>query len=57
MEVLVDGFSKKNKTVYSGYTKEFKLVNFTGDDVNVGDLVNVRITKCNSWSLDGEKVA
>lgn len=57
VEVLVDGFSKKNKTVYSGYTQEFKLVNFTGENVNVGDLVKVKITKCNSWSLDGEKIA
>ncbi len=56
VEVLVDGFSKRNNTVYSGYTPQFKLVNFTADHVNVGDLVKVRITDTKSFSLDGEMV-
>ncbi len=56
VEVLVDGESKRNKKVYSGYTKENKLVNFTGKNVNVGDLVNVKITKAMSFSLNGELV-
>lgn len=56
VEVLVDGESKRNKEVYSGYTKENKLVNFTGKNVNVGDLVNVKITKAMSFSLNGELV-
>lgn len=56
VEVLVDGTSKKNDAVYSGYTKENKLVNFKADDVCIGDLVNVRITECMSFSLNGEFV-
>ena len=56
VEVLVDGTSKKNDAVYSGYTKENKLVNFKADDVQIGDLVNVRITECMSFSLNGEFV-
>ena len=56
VEVLVDGFSKKNDTVYSGYTKDNKLVNFKGENINVGDLVNVKVTNAKSFTLDGELV-
>ena len=55
-EVLVDGLSKKNKDVYSGYTKEGKLVNFKGN-CKSGDLVNVKITEALSFSLNGEQVS
>ena len=56
VEVLVDGISKRNSKVFSGYTPENKLVNFTGGDVKVGDLVKVRITEVMSFSLNGELV-
>ena len=56
VEVLVDGKSKKNDNVYSGYTVENKLVNFRGDDIKIGDLVNVKITEVMSFSLNGELV-
>lgn len=56
VEVLVDGLSKKNKDVYSGYTKEGKLVNFKGN-CKSGDLVNVKITEALSFSLNGEQVS
>ncbi|MBR0461339.1 MAG: tRNA (N6-isopentenyl adenosine(37)-C2)-methylthiotransferase MiaB [Erysipelotrichaceae bacterium] len=56
VEVLVDGRSKKNSEVYSGYTKENKLVNFKGEGIEIGDLVNVRITEVMSFSLNGELV-
>ncbi|MBO7677183.1 MAG: radical SAM protein, partial [Erysipelotrichaceae bacterium] len=56
VEVLVDGVSKKNAEVYSGYTPENKLVNFTGNDVKVGDLVKVKITEVMSFSLNGVQV-
>ena len=54
VRVLVDGTSKKNDSVYSGYTEENKLVNFTGINVKQGDIVEVKITNCKSWTLDGE---
>lgn len=57
VEVLVDGKSKKNDEVYSGYTKENKLVNFKGEDIKIGDLVNVKITEVMSFSLNGELVS
>lgn len=56
VEVLVDGFSKKNDSVYAGYTRHNKLVNFTGKNVKPGDIVRVRITQVKSYSLDGELV-
>ncbi|OCN03864.1 tRNA-2-methylthio-N(6)-dimethylallyladenosine synthase MiaB [Erysipelotrichaceae bacterium MTC7] len=57
-KVLVDGPSKKNKDVYSGYTEQQKLVNFTTDQsIKPGDIVNVKITDAKTWSLNGEQVA
>ena len=56
VEVLVDGLSKRNSNVYSGYTPENKLVNFTGNNVKVGDIVKVKITQVMSFSLNGEMV-
>ncbi len=56
VEVLVDGPSKKNPEIVSGYTRENKLVNFRGN-ASVGDLVRVRITGCKTWYLEGEVIA
>lgn len=55
VEVLVDGPSKKNPNIYSGYIPEGKLVNFKGK-CNVGDIVKVKITEALSFSLNGEQV-
>ena len=54
--VLVDGPSKKNDQVYCGYSETNKLVNFTADHCEPGNLVKVRITEIRSWSLNGEMV-
>ena len=56
VEVLVDGKSKNNDEVYSGYTKENKLVNFKANNVKVGDLVEVEITEVMSFSLNGQMI-
>ena len=56
VSVLVDGLSKKNNEVYSGYTETQKLVNFTGSNLSVGDLVDVEVTGAKSWTLDGKQV-
>lgn len=56
-KVLVDGPSKKNKDVYSGYTEQQKLVNFTTDQkIKAGDIVDVEITDAKTWSLNGKQV-
>ena len=57
VKVLVDGPSKKNERVYSGYTETNKLVNFTADQpIQPGDIVEVQITDVKTWSLDGEAI-
>ena len=56
VEVLVDGISKRNSNVYSGYTPENKLVNFTGNDIKVGEFVKVKITEVLSFSLNGQAI-
>lgn len=56
VEVLVEGESKKNPDVLSGYTPKNKLVNFTGPESLIGQLVKVKITTTKTWSLNGELV-
>ena len=51
--VLVEGISDKKKE-YFGYSDTNKLVNFTGDDVEIGSIVNVEIIEAKTWSLDGK---
>ncbi|MGK7378373.1 tRNA (N6-isopentenyl adenosine(37)-C2)-methylthiotransferase MiaB [Planococcus sp. 1R117A] len=56
VEVLVEGESKKNPDVLSGYTAKNKLVNFVGPKSIIGQLVKVKITTTKTWSLNGELV-
>ena len=54
LPVLVEGISDK-KNMYYGYSDTNKLINFTSKkDVNIGDIVNVKVLKAKTWSLDGE---
>lgn len=53
VEVLCEGTSKKDDSVYSGYSRENKLVNFRSDYDPTGQIVKVRITGVKSFSLDG----
>ena len=56
VEVLVEGESKKNADVLSGYTPKNKLVNFVGPKSIVGQLVKIKITETKTWSLNGELI-
>lgn len=56
LKVLVDGTSKKNDEVLSGYSEENKLVNFAGPKELIGEIVEVKIVETKSWSLNGELV-
>jgi len=56
VEVLVDGPSKNNPNMMTGYTPHNMLVNFEAPDAQVGDLVQVKIVKAYSWHLLGELV-
>jgi tRNA-2-methylthio-N6-dimethylallyladenosine synthase len=56
VKVLVDGVSKHNDEVLSGYSEHQKLVNFKGDPSLIGQIVNVKITVAKTWFLLGERV-
>ncbi|MGM8366455.1 tRNA (N6-isopentenyl adenosine(37)-C2)-methylthiotransferase MiaB [Virgibacillus sp. W0181] len=53
VKVLVEGESKKNPDVLSGYTEKNKIVNFKGPKSIIGEIVEVKITDAKTWSLDG----
>ena len=56
VEVLVDGPSKKDSNILSGYTKHNKLVNFNGKKSLIGQRVSVKIKEVKTWSLQGELI-
>lgn len=59
LPVLVDGPSKKNPEIYSGYSDTMKMVNFKPLDIqniHQGDIVDVRIEDAKTFSLDGVQV-
>ena len=52
--VLVDGPSKKDPSMLSGYTESGKLVHFKGPKQLRGHIVDVHITESHTFSLIGE---
>ncbi|MBD1379301.1 tRNA (N6-isopentenyl adenosine(37)-C2)-methylthiotransferase MiaB [Metabacillus arenae] len=56
VKVLVEGESKNNPDVLAGYTEKNKLVNFKAPKSAIGKIVNVKIVKAKTWTLDGETV-
>lgn len=54
VEVLVESTSKNDESMMMGKTRGFKTVNFKGDKSLIGEIINVRITECTSFSLIGE---
>lgn len=54
--VLVEGESRKDAEVLSGYTERNKLVNFKGSKTLIGQMVPVKITEAKTWSLLGEEI-
>jgi tRNA-2-methylthio-N6-dimethylallyladenosine synthase len=55
LDVLVEGKSKTNSEMWTGYSSQWKVVNFSGK-CKVGEIVKVKITSCQRFSLTGEKV-
>ena len=53
VKVLVEGESKKDPDVLSGYTEKNKVVNFKGPQSAIGQIVDVKITETRTWSLNG----
>ncbi|MBO6047444.1 MAG: tRNA (N6-isopentenyl adenosine(37)-C2)-methylthiotransferase MiaB [Erysipelotrichaceae bacterium] len=56
VEVLVDGESKRNPDVLSGYSQHNKLINFKGRKEDIGKIVKVKITQAKTWTLEGEQI-
>ena len=56
VEVLVEGPSKNDESKFTGRTRNGKLVNFSGENIKVGDLVNVKILRAQPFSLIGEVI-
>src|SRR5699024_2765011 len=57
VKVLVEGESKKDADVLSGYTEKNKVVNFKGPKSVIGKIVEVKITETRRYSLNGELVS
>ena len=55
-DVLVDGWSKKDKSVLSGYTEGNKLLHFKGEEKIIGTIVKVKVNASHVYSLQGEIV-
>ncbi|HZJ82938.1 MAG TPA: tRNA (N6-isopentenyl adenosine(37)-C2)-methylthiotransferase MiaB, partial [Clostridia bacterium] len=53
VEVLVEGLSKSADNIYSGRTRNNKLVNFSADRNVIGELVKVKINNPRTWTLEG----
>lgn len=56
LKVLVEGTSKKNDQVLSGYAENSKLVNFIGNPRLEVQIVDVEITHAKTWTLEGRVV-
>lgn len=56
VEILVEGESKSDPSKLTGRTRTGKLVNFTATPDSIGKLIQVKITKANSFSLIGEQI-
>ena len=54
VEVLVEGKSRQNSEMYTGRTRQHKLVNFSCDSDLTGQLVNVEIIKAWPFWLEGK---
>ena len=56
VEVMVEGASKNEPSVWSGRTRTNKIVLFPHGAEQAGDFVRVRITQPQTWVLKGEIV-
>lgn len=54
VKVLIEGKSKNDDTILSGRSDTFKLVHVKADEKYIGKIVDVKITKHTSFTLEGE---
>jgi len=55
-KVLVEGWSKTDKTMLTGRNEKNRLVHFKGGESLIGSFVNVMITEAETYSLFGELI-
>ncbi len=55
LEILVDGISKTNSNTLTGYSQNWKVVNFKGK-AKPGQFVHVKITGSSLFSLNGQQM-
>ncbi len=56
VDVLVEGTSKKDDSMLTGYTQHQKLINFKGNKDHIGQIVKVKVTEVKTWALKGEEI-
>ena len=56
VRVLCDGESKNNSQLYSGRTEQSKIVFFEGEENDVGQFIDIEITKAEVFALYGKKI-
>ncbi len=56
VEVLVEGTSKRDDDMLTGYTRHQKLINFKGNKEHIGQIVKIKVTEAKTWSLKGEEI-
>ncbi|MEI7829903.1 MAG: tRNA (N6-isopentenyl adenosine(37)-C2)-methylthiotransferase MiaB [Prolixibacteraceae bacterium] len=54
MEVLAEGISKKKKSEFFGRSSQNKVVVFPNGGIEIGDIVQIKITGCTQTTLIGE---
>ena len=57
LTVLVDGPSRKDDSVWCGYSDTNKLVNFKAEGLEQGMMADVRIDEAHTFSLNGTLVS
>ena len=55
VEVLVEGASKTDKNIFTGRTRQNKLVLFPHGSEKVGDIINVKINQVQTWLFKGTR--
>ena len=56
LEILVEGVSSNDNSKLTGRSTTNKIVNFSGDESDIGRLMKIRILRAQQHSLFGEKV-
>ena len=56
VEVLVEGPSSRQEIVLHGYSREYKMVHFTGSADRAGRLAQVKVVDSHVWGFSGELI-